>query len=384
MLAKPSILHIITSKAWGGLELYVVSLVKKLLDEGFHTALYCLPNTKVELEARKLNIPIFHAKKQAHFSPIDLLRIKSILKQHNFNIIHTHTRQDVWLGSLSVLLSSKKKHIFSLYMSAPSKKDLIHRFIYSKVDAITSSSKILNTRILNSYPVPPQKVHFLPYGRDFSLYNRDEAQTKRIRAQYQTKDTDIVVASISRIDPAKGVWEFAQSLLLLEPKVRARVKYWIIGEPTLSHINPNGTPIFEKSSQQIYEQLLNFAKSDEVANQIQLIPFQRDLIPCLSAIQIFILATYKETYSLSVLDAMSMEIPVIGTNSGGTPEQIKHDERGILVAPKNAREIADAIAFYVKNTHKMQEYAQRAKTWVESRHAWENTLSRLTQLYVSL
>lgn len=384
MSDRPSILHLVTSEAWGGLELYVVNLIKKLLDDGFHTALYCLPNTKVESEARRLNIPIFHGKKQAHFSPTDLIRVKSILKENHFDIIHTHTRQDVWLGSLSVLFSRNKKHIFSLYMSAPSKKDLIHRFIYSQVDAITSSSEILNARILNSYPVSPEKVHLLRYGRDFSLCKKDNAQAKRIRELYHVKDTDIVVASISRIDPAKGVLEFAQSISFLEPDIRARVKYWIIGEPTLLHTEANGTPVFERASQQTYEQLMSFAKSKEAANQIQLIPFQRDLIPYLSAINIFTLATYKETYSLSVLDAMCMEVPVIGTDSGGTPEQVKHHERGILVPPQSAVEIANAIAFYVKNTHKMQEYAHHAKAWVESQHTWENTLSRLTQLYVSL
>ena len=71
------VLHILTSHAWGGLELYVVSLVKKLLDAGTKSAIYCIQNSKVDREAQKLGIPVYYAYKQARVSFKDILKVRN-------------------------------------------------------------------------------------------------------------------------------------------------------------------------------------------------------------------------------------------------------------------------------------------------------------------
>jgi glycosyltransferase involved in cell wall biosynthesis len=98
---------------------------------------------------------------------------------------------------------------------------------------------------------------------------------------------------------------------------------------------------------------------------------------------VFILATYKETYSLAVLDAMGAGLPVIGTNSGGTPEQVT-PERGLLIEPKSAQSIADSIQYYVENISLVQQHGNAAKLWVTQEHNWPRTLEQLNKLYCNL
>ncbi|MES2614028.1 MAG: glycosyltransferase, partial [Bdellovibrionota bacterium] len=85
-------LHIITSHAWGGLELYVVSLAKKLLESGEKTAIYCLKNSKVDKESQKLGIPVYYGFKQSRMSVRDIFKVRKIIKSEKFNVLHTHTR----------------------------------------------------------------------------------------------------------------------------------------------------------------------------------------------------------------------------------------------------------------------------------------------------
>ncbi|APJ04207.1 glycosyltransferase family 4 protein [Silvanigrella aquatica] len=376
-----SILHVNTSHAYGGLELYTILLVKKLAESGIKSAIYCIPGSRIDEEAQRLAIPVYYGFKQARISISDIKYLRKIIKKDNFNIVHSHTRQDVWLCSLAMLFLKNKRQIFSLYMSAPSKNDIIHRFIYSKVTAITSSSEILNDRIRKNYPILPEQVHLLRYGRDLSVYQKKHEDRTYIRDLYHVKNDEFVVATMCRIDPGKGVREIAEALLLLKPEIKTKVKIWLMGEPTLDHTAADGTRVYELQALKLYEWLQEFSKRPEVENRIQLIPFQTNIIPYLSAMDIFILGTYKETYSLSVLDAMAMGLPVIGTNSGGTPEQIENHVRGLLVSPRNSQDIAWAISEYVENPNLICEHGENAKNWVFKEHSWQNKVTKLNALY---
>jgi D-inositol-3-phosphate glycosyltransferase len=373
-----SILHILTSHAWGGLELYVVSLVKKSIEEGLSASVYCIQNSKVHKECEKLGIHVFFAHKQSRFSLKDISRLKKILNEGNFSVLHTHTSVDVWLGSF-VKRICPIRFIHSVYMSAPKKKGFVYGFIYSQVDSVTSSSELLNQQLLSNYPIAKEKVHLLRYGRELNCFPKNTAEALFVRSLWNTKSTEIVFATFCRIDAAKGVREFAQSLEYLEEKVKAKIKLWIMGEPTLLYTNENGEPVYEEQSKKMDEWLKSYAETQP--GKVEFIPFQKNLRPYLESIDVFVLGTYKETYSLSVLDAMGFGVPVIGTASGGTIEQVKQGERGLLVEPRSSQSIADAIGYYVHHPEHISLHGLQAKQWVEKEHNWHSTLDQFIELY---
>jgi glycosyltransferase involved in cell wall biosynthesis len=59
--------------------------------------------------------------------------------------------------------------------------------------------------------------------------------------------------------------------------------------------------------------------------------------------EIFVLASRREAFPLSTLEAMAAGLPVIATHVGGLPEQISHLETGVLVPPDRPDAIADWI-----------------------------------------
>jgi glycosyltransferase involved in cell wall biosynthesis len=142
-------------------------------------------------------------------------------------------------------------------------------------------------------------------------------------------------------------------------------------------------PVYEPQAQETFDWLKDFAQKNEVEGRLQLIPFQKDTLPYLAAMDIFVLGTYKETYSLAVIDAMLMGLPLIGTNTGGTPEQLGQD-RGILVEPQSAQSIADAIVRYVEQPELRARHGENGKVWAQREHSWENKLGKLAGLYAGV
>ena len=63
----------------------------------------------------------------------------------------------------------------------------------------------------------------------------------------------------------------------------------------------------------------------------------------LSRWSLFVLASRAEGFPLATLEAMAAGLPVLATAVGGVPEQVRHLETGILVAPDDPAEIAQWI-----------------------------------------
>ena len=69
----------------------------------------------------------------------------------------------------------------------------------------------------------------------------------------------------------------------------------------------------------------------------------------LLASHLFVLASWHEPLGVAYMEAMSCEVPTIGTASGGVPEMIESGETALLVPPKQPDILADTIADLTAN-----------------------------------
>jgi len=120
---------------------------------------------------------------------------------------------------------------------------------------------------------------------------------------------------------------------------------------------------------------------NHLENKIIRIPFQKEYIAYLDAIDVFILPSYNEMYSLSLLDAMLMKKPIIGTNTGGTPEQLGEGERGTLIAARDVDAIAQAVEAIIANKKDAIAKANQAYAWAIQTHAWDATIRKYEAFY---
>ncbi|OZE95047.1 glycosyltransferase [Rhodococcus sp. 15-2388-1-1a] len=93
-------------------------------------------------------------------------------------------------------------------------------------------------------------------------------------------------------------------------------------------------------------------------------------------------STSPEAGPLSVLEAMSHGLPVIGTDHGGTHEFLV-DGAGILVEPGNATALAAAISTVVADSDRRRTLGDAARDRVASRHDIAETLPALLHRLIS-
>lgn len=369
------VIHLNTSSSWGGLEQYTGLHIRTLAAQGIDTVALVWPGSRLEADLREAGVRTIAAKRRSYLSPADIMAVRREAKSPG-SVIHSHTRVDVWTGSWAVM-GTHVPHINHVYMIAVDKHDPLHRLIYGNVDAIVCTSETNNAAIARGFPIASDRIRLIRYMRDPQRYAHDAARRTSWRAQWGVSDDTLVVGLMCRIDPQKGVREFVEALDLLPDHVRKDVCFVVVGEPTVERMDADGRPVFEPGAAALDAWVRDVAPTRP---QLRVVPFQRDVAGVLSAIDVFVLATHGEMYALSVIEAMMAGLPVIGTNSGGTPDQLR-DDRGSLIEPRSAQAIADAVRSYVADPALRRRHAERGHVWAMAEHHPDVVMRQWLELY---
>jgi len=91
-----------------------------------------------------------------------------------------------------------------------------------------------------------------------------------------------------------------------------------------------------------------------------------------------------ETFGRVAAEAMAAGKPVIASNVGGIPEIVEHEETGILVEPKNPKQIADAVKYLLGNPDVAREMGKRGKELVKKRYSPSIIAKKYLEVYERL
>ena len=91
-----------------------------------------------------------------------------------------------------------------------------------------------------------------------------------------------------------------------------------------------------------------------------------------------------ETFGRIAAEAMAMGKAVIATQTGGIPEIVRHGENGIIVPPKNAKEIADAAICLLNNEEMAVRMGKSGQKYVEEQYSGLSIAEKQLQCYEKL
>jgi glycosyltransferase involved in cell wall biosynthesis len=106
--------------------------------------------------------------------------------------------------------------------------------------------------------------------------------------------------------------------------------------------------------------------------------------PSYAAMDIFVLPSAQpEPFGGVVMEAMSLGLPVVGTNIGGTPDQIAEGETGFLIPPSDPKALAQALTRLIENPRLREFMAQAARTRIETQFPISETIRKIEHAYRS-
>ena len=104
----------------------------------------------------------------------------------------------------------------------------------------------------------------------------------------------------------------------------------------------------------------------------------------LARASVFVLPSHAEGLPMSLLEAMAAGVPVVASAVGGIPDVVKHGVNGLLVAPGDELDLLRAMRRLLRDPALAARLGAAGRETVRARHAPEQVLERLGEVYASL
>ena len=203
----------------------------------------------------------------------------------------------------------------------------------------------------NGITKKPMKV--LGYGNvkgiDLTHYSRRPEVMEL--AQKLKKEGVFTFLLVGRIARDKGINELCKAMSMLSGF--APVRLVLVG-PNEDDLDP--------ISQEAKDLMANNPAIEYVGEK-----YGEELLAYYAAADCFVLPSYREGFPNTVLEAGAMGLPCIVTDINGSREIIVEGENGVIVPPRNADALFQAMLGMVRNKPNRDYMAGKARTMIESR-----------------
>lgn len=177
--------------------------------------------------------------------------------------------------------------------------------------------------------------------------NKKEVWRAEIRAKYDIPIDAYVFGYVGRITRDKGINEL---LSVARNLIDNNKNLYLI---MIGHEEIDKTVDLE-----LYEWSQN-------SSNIIYTGFTREVEIYISAIDCYVLPSYREGFGMGVIEAEAMGIPVIVSNIPGPIDAMRENETGIIVEKKNIESLYDAMEKMYKNRDLHEKFQSNARKYVE-------------------
>jgi glycosyltransferase involved in cell wall biosynthesis len=339
-----NILELCINNSLGGLELYFTRCARHFNDSVHNCIAVTIKDSKLDHILTDSGLKVFHLKRKSNYYPLlASKKLAKIIDANQSDIVHVHYKYDIALAVFARKFTKKKfKIVHTRQMELPHKKrNPYHKFIYKNIDLFIAITDELKKDAIKNLPYLEHRIKRLYYGVD--KVDPNESRIDEFLQKFPSNKFKI--AMFSRIDSQKGHHRLLNAMTILNKK-GVKVQAYLFG-----HSMKDGHQ----------EKLLKFIGENGLDKQVYWCGFQTNSSELLTAFDLILLPSNKETFGLVVAEAMQNGVSVMGSNTGGVPEVITDGKTGYLFTPEDYEELADKIQLMIDDPDKKEEMVKAAK-----------------------
>ena len=121
-----------------------------------------------------------------------------------------------------------------------------------------------------------------------------------------------------------------------------------------------------------------------ITDHVEFLGFRTDVYDILPAFDCFVLCSFSEGLSITLLEAMSSGLPIIATDVGGASEAIVSNNNGLLVKSNDDESLASAILLLASDANMRNRLGESAKITFDKNFSVENLAEKTASIYNSL
>ncbi len=361
-----NILELCLSPALGGLELYMYRAAKNLSKtDTVYSVIHETGQLKPYFERESLAFSVersfFH-----HLPVLSAKRIASLIDEKKIDVVHMHWGKDFPLAALSKYFSKRKPRlIYTRQMKMTrSKNDFYHRFLYGQMDLMLTITDQLVNEVKRFLPgESAHKIQRLYYGVDAPSHLLSIQDRQALRQNWGVDEGAFLVGLFGRIESHK------RQHLLIE----------VIAKAKKNKCDLKGLIVGHAMNESYLNELKTSVKQQGLTEDILFQDFVERPQDWMQACDCVLLSTFEETFGLVLIEAMRVAVPVVGTNRGGVPEIIDHEQTGLLFESDNTNRLYECLIRLKNNAPFRKKLAAAGQEKAEQLFTAEDHFSRLRE-----
>ena len=273
-----------------------------------------------------------------------IYHLYKFFKANSFDIVHVHTpiaamvgRLAAWLARVPIVIYTAHGFYFHDDMNLVKKGShiFLERILGSITDLLFTQSEEDAESAVEYRIAANENVYAIGNGVDIQRFSPAKGDFSNVRENLGIPSEAFVVGMIARLVKEKGVEEFLEAALELD-QLQDDCYFLLVGERQ-EHDHAKGVEAAIESSKKV------------LGKRLILTGYRSDTPQLLSAMNLFVLPSWREGMPRSIIEAMMMGLPVVATNIRGSREEVIPNETGLIVAVRSAPQLAAAILKCIKN-----------------------------------
>jgi glycosyltransferase involved in cell wall biosynthesis len=322
-----------------------------------------------------LGIKTYQLKITSIPRPAQFFKMKNIIKQGDFDIVHTHLIHADFYGAVvkkflfpkMKLVSTKHgydnsftaKYGFNASMQKPTPYFLICRWVENQVDASFTISDGLLDFFTKIGMVKPNKMNRIHYGFDF-----DEVEIKpKDIEKYKLFERQIFIAG--RLIGFKGHKYLIEAIDLIKDKFKD-LGLVIAGTGELENV------------------LKDKVKTLGLSDNVKFLGYSNEISKWMACSELIAVTSISEGFGVVFLEAFNAKTPVISFDVPSGNELMTHKKTGYLVKPYDVKALASTIEYVLVNKAQADSVAKESFSMLKNYFNTDRMSNEIIQFYKTI
>lgn len=334
------------------------NLMLALADAGVTLTVIAEPGSPAEARCRERGIEHLTHRFSSRIDRQAVRLYRELIPSRRIDLVHCLTNRalSTALSAIRRLDSPPRVIAYRGTMGHLSRFDPASHFSYlnKRLDGIICVSDAVRG-YLASFRIPDDRLTVIWKGHDPSWY---APAPRSALAEWRIPADALVVNFTGNIRPVKGVDYLLDAFEAMDP--RENIHLLVVGE------------VREKSIKRRIGRhpCVHFAG------------FRRDATALVGACDLAVMPSIeREGLPKAVSEAMAQGVPCIVTNVGGLPELVDHGRCGLLVPPRDAGAIREAVRTLAADPERRRRLGLAARAHIEGPFHFRHTVEKTLALY---
>ncbi len=335
------ILQVCNSKFY--LSHFLVPLVRELAAHG-HTVECVCEGADLDPALLRPSVRIHHLPFPRSSAPLEFLAtiqgLRRIVRGGRFDCVDSHNRNASIVGRVAAWLERVPVNLYTAhgFYFHDDQPRLAYaatvglEAVLARITDHTLSQSSADVDFMTRFRwIAPSRIETIGNGIDTRRFSPTSVERRAIETRLGLRSGTFRVAATGRLVRGKGFTDLLDAFVELR-RAHADAELLIIGGNIDNDIEP------------YHAEFQARAVAAGVADSVTVTGIVRDVESYLGASDVFVLPSYREGMPRALLEAMSMELPVIATDIRGCREIVRDDVDGWLFPPHDVARLGALLA----------------------------------------